>query len=75
MKVFERFSTQEAHERIVRGLINEKAIRLRIDEIKELEAKGLTTLGQVEDFLANKKNKDDKYKRTAFTSKSIDKSR
>ena len=64
MKVFARFNNPEEHDKLVQGLIKEKQIRQRIAQLKELKAKGLKTLGEVQDELDNKKKKDDKMKRS-----------
>ncbi len=58
MKVFARFNTAEDHEKLVQGIIKEKELRQRIQELKELKKKGFRTLGEVEDELQNKKKKD-----------------
>ena len=63
MKVFARFNNPEEHDKIVQGFIKEKQLRQRIAQLKELKAKGLKTLGEVEDQMDNKKKKDDKSKR------------
>ena len=63
MKVFARFNSAEEHERLVQGIIKEKEIRQRIEELKELKKKGFRTLGEVEDELQNKKKKDEKAKK------------
>jgi transcriptional adapter 2-alpha len=66
MKVFARFNTAEDHESLVQGIIKEKEIRQRIEELKELKKKGFRTLGEVEDELQNKKKKDEKSKKKDF---------
>ena len=58
MKVFPRFNTAEDHEKLVQGIIKEKELRQRIQELKELKKKGFRTLVEVEDELQNKKKKD-----------------
>ena len=63
MKVFARFNSAEEHERLVQGIIKEKEIRQRIEELKQLKKKGFRTLGEVEDELQNKKKKDEKAKK------------
>jgi transcriptional adapter 2-alpha len=48
---------------LVQGIIKEKQIRQRIEELKEFKKKGFRTLAEVEDELENKKRKDDKNKK------------
>lgn len=47
----------------MQGIIKEKQIRQRIAELKELKARGIRTLGEVEDELDSKKKKDDRNKK------------
>ena len=47
----------------MQGIIKEKQIRQRIAELKELKARGVRTLGEVEDELDGKKRKDDRSKK------------
>lgn len=48
MRVFARFSSAEEHEQLVQGIIREKQIRQRIEELKEFKKKGFKTLAEVE---------------------------
>ena len=48
MKVFARFNTPEDHEKLVQGIIKEKQIRLRIEELNNYRSKGLKTMEEVE---------------------------
>lgn len=48
MKVFARFNTPDEHEKLVNGIIKEKQIRQRIEELKELRAKGYRNLAELE---------------------------
>lgn len=47
IQVFARFNSAEDHEKLVQGIIKEKEIRQRIEELKELKKKGFRTLGEV----------------------------
>jgi transcriptional adapter 2-alpha len=47
MKVFARFNTVEDHEKLVQGIIKERQIRQRIEELKEFRKKGFKTLAEV----------------------------
>lgn len=59
MRVFARFSkTAEEHEHLVQGIIREKQIRQRIQELKQFKKKGFKTLAEVEEELENKRKKD-----------------
>jgi transcriptional adapter 2-alpha len=44
MKVFARFSSAKEHEELVKGIIREKQIRQRIEELKDFKKKGFRTL-------------------------------
>ena len=57
MKVFSRFNSPQKHEQLVQGIIKEKHIRQRIEELKELRKKGFRTLAEVERELENKKKR------------------
>lgn len=49
MKVFARFSTADEHEKLVQGIIKEKQIRQRLEELKDLKRKGFRTISEAED--------------------------
>jgi transcriptional adapter 2-alpha len=51
MKVFARFNTPEDHDKLVDGIIKEKQIRERIEELRQYKKLGLKTFAQVEDYL------------------------
>jgi transcriptional adapter 2-alpha len=63
MRIFARFNSLEDHEQLVQGIIREKQIRQRIEELKEFKKKGFKTLAEVEEELENKRKKDEKIKR------------
>ena len=48
MKVFARFNTSEDHEKLVQGIIKEKQIRQRIEELKFYRKLGIKTFEEVE---------------------------
>lgn len=59
MKVFARFNSPEEHERLVAGIIRERQLRARIEELKHYKRMGLMTFEQVEHYLAEKRKRDD----------------
>jgi len=59
MKVFARFNTPEDHEKLVEGIIKEKQIRQRIEELRQYKKLGLKTFAQVEEYLEEKRKKDE----------------
>lgn len=63
MKVFARFSSAKEHEELVKGIIREKQIRQRIEELKEFKKKGFRTLQEIEEELENKRKKEEKSKK------------
>ncbi len=48
MKVFARFNTADDHEKLVQGIIKEKQIRQRIEELKFYKKLGIKTFEEVE---------------------------
>jgi len=48
MKVFARFNTGDDHEKLVQGIIKEKQIRQRIEELKFYRKLGIKTFEEVE---------------------------
>jgi transcriptional adapter 2-alpha len=48
MKVFARLNTPEDHDKLVEGIIKEKQIRQRIEELRQYKKLGLKTFAQVE---------------------------
>lgn len=63
MRVFARFHSSEEHEKLVQGIIREKMIRQRIEELKELKKRGFKTLADVEEELEAKRKKEEKIRR------------
>ena len=63
MKPFARFNTVEEHEKLVLGILKEKQIRQRIQELKEMKRRGLRTLAQIEEELENKRKREEKYRK------------
>lgn len=63
MKPFARFNTVEEHEKLVNGILKEKQIRQRIEELKEMKRRGMRTLAEIEEELENKRKKEEKFKR------------
>ncbi|KAL4486176.1 hypothetical protein ABPG72_012229 [Tetrahymena utriculariae] len=61
MKVFSRFSKPEEHERLVQGIIKEKQIRQRIEELKTYRKLGLKTFEDVENYLNQKRKNDENF--------------
>ena len=51
MKPFARFNSADDHEKLVQGILKEKQIRQRIEELKEMKKRGLRTLADIEDEL------------------------
>jgi transcriptional adapter 2-alpha len=47
MKVFARFSTPEEHDQLVQGIIKEKQIRARLEELKENKKIGFRTIAEL----------------------------
>jgi len=45
MKVYARFNSLEDHDKLVQGIIKEKQMRQRLEEIKEMKRRGLKNLG------------------------------
>lgn len=63
MKVFARFSTPDEHEKLIQGIIKEKQIRQRIEELKVYRKMGLRNLAEIEQHLEEKQRKEEKTKR------------
>ena len=63
LRYFARFNTVEGHEKLVQGIIREKQIRQRIEELREFKKKGFRTLAEVEQQLENKRKKDEKMRK------------
>lgn len=58
MKVFARFSTPEEHEQLVQGIIKEKQIRARLEELKEIKKKGFRTIADLNEELDCRKKRE-----------------
>lgn len=63
MKPFARFNPPETHEKLVQGLIRERQIRARIEELRYYRKLGMKTFQEVENYLADKRKKDEAYQR------------
>lgn len=50
--------SQEEVEELVAGLLNEKRIRDRIDELKEYRAMGIRTMAEAADYESDKKKRE-----------------
>ncbi|GAQ80026.1 histone acetyltransferase complex component [Klebsormidium nitens] len=57
-RVFARFTTQEEIDELVSGLLAERRIRDRIDELKEYRAMGIRTMAEAADYESDKKKRD-----------------
>ncbi|XP_011625124.1 transcriptional adapter ADA2 isoform X1 [Amborella trichopoda] len=57
-KVFMRFHSQEEHDALIRGFIQERKIRQRIQELQEYRAVGCHTLAEGERYAAEKRRKE-----------------
>mmetsp|Transcript_1887 Transcript_1887/g.3299 ORF Transcript_1887/g.3299 Transcript_1887/m.3299 type:complete len:602 (+) Transcript_1887:46-1851(+) len=58
MRVFARFQTAAEHEALVQGLIEEKRIRNRIEQLKHYREKGIRTLAEAEIYEGEKKKRE-----------------
>ncbi len=47
MKVFARFSSPEEHEQLVQGILKEKQIRARLEELKDIKKKGFRSIAEL----------------------------
>ncbi|XP_031492465.1 transcriptional adapter ADA2-like isoform X2 [Nymphaea colorata] len=57
-KVFMRFHSQEEHDALIQGLILERKIRQRIQELQEYRAAGCRTLAEGERYAAEKRKRE-----------------
>ncbi|KAJ0963543.1 hypothetical protein J5N97_028665 [Dioscorea zingiberensis] len=57
-KVFMRFQSQEEHEALVRGVIEERKIRRRIQELQECRAAGCCTLAEAKLYIEQKRKRE-----------------
>lgn len=65
LKIFARFNSKEEHDELVQGIYQEKVLKQRIEELKYYRKLGLKTLEDLENFLAEKRKKDEAYQRRA----------
>lgn len=49
MKVFARFSTPEEHDQLAQGIIKEKQIRAKIQQLEEHKKTGFRTLAALQE--------------------------
>ncbi|CAK68971.1 unnamed protein product (macronuclear) [Paramecium tetraurelia] len=63
MKPFSRFNKHEDHERFVQNLIKEKQLRAKIEELRFYRKLGIKTFEEVEEYLSNKRKKDEQYQK------------
>lgn len=63
MKVFARFSAPEEHEQLVQGIIKEKQIRSKIQQLEENKKIGFTTLSALQEEIEGKRKKEEKLKK------------
>ncbi|CAD8064801.1 unnamed protein product [Paramecium sonneborni] len=63
MKPFARFNDIDNHERIVQNLIKEKQLRAKIEELRFYRKLGIKTFEEVEEYLADKRKKDEQNQR------------
>eukprot|EP01016_Furgasonia_blochmanni_P016095 TRINITY_DN1912_c0_g2_i11.p2 TRINITY_DN1912_c0_g2~~TRINITY_DN1912_c0_g2_i11.p2 ORF type:complete len:237 (+),score=91.62 TRINITY_DN1912_c0_g2_i11:79-711(+) len=63
MKIFARFNTPEDHEKLVQGIIKERQIRARIEELRFYRKIGIKSFEEVELYLQEKRKKDDAYQK------------
>ncbi len=57
MKMFARFHSAEAHEKLVNSLIKERMLREVIEQLKFFKQQGLTTLDDIEKYIEGQKKK------------------
>ena len=70
LKPFARFNTIEDHEKLVEGIIREKEIRQRIEELRHYRKMGMKSLAEVEEHLEEKRKKEELKKKTQKTGES-----
>ena len=58
MRVFARFQTQEEHEALVQGILEEQKLRQRIKELKEYRRMGVLTLAEAELYEQDKRRRE-----------------
>lgn len=63
LKPFARFSTPEEHEKLIEGLMRERELRKRIEELSFYKRLGMKTFQDIENYLNEKKKKDEAYQK------------
>lgn len=71
MKIFARFQTEEEHEKLVQNIVRERNLRRRIEELKAYKELNLKTFEEVEQFLLEKRKKDEQYLKRTESLKNI----
>eukprot|EP00252_Welwitschia_mirabilis_P026515 TRINITY_DN8728_c0_g1_i1.p1 TRINITY_DN8728_c0_g1~~TRINITY_DN8728_c0_g1_i1.p1 ORF type:complete len:589 (-),score=136.18 TRINITY_DN8728_c0_g1_i1:409-2175(-) len=57
-RVFMRYHTRQEHDELINGLIRERKLRHRIQELQEYRAAGCRTLAEAEQYVEEKRKKD-----------------
>lgn len=63
LKIFARFNSKEEHEALVQGIYKEKVLKQRIEELRLYKKMGLKTFEEVDNYLAEKRKKDEGYQK------------
>ena len=63
MKVFARFSSPEEHEQLVQGILKEKQIRARLEELKDIKKKGFRSIAELNSELESHSRREEKNKK------------
>ncbi len=63
LKIFARFNSKEEHEELVQGIYKEKMLKQRIEELRFYKKIGLKTFEEVENYLGDKRKKDEAYQK------------
>ena len=63
LKPFARFSTPEEHEKLISGLLRERELRKRIEELSFYKRLGLKNFQEIEIYLNEKRKKDDAFQK------------
>eukprot|EP00898_Chlorokybus_atmophyticus_P004263 jgi/Chlat1/4838/Chrsp31S00373 len=58
MRVFARFHSQAEHEALLAGLVEERRLRQRIEELKEYRSMGIRTLAEAEVYAMEKRRRE-----------------
>ena len=59
MKPFARFSSEEDHKSLVQGIVQEKQIRQRIEDLRKLQSQGYSTLAEVQTEMEEKRKQEE----------------